>query len=142
VTAKKTNQAKNSLSNDPVASDLYLSGKQQMATRATDGINQAIEFFTEAGKRDPNFALAFSGLADAHILIAARTEKPSADDYRKAEEYALRALALDPDLAEARISLGMAKFRNFRRFRAGGKTFSSRHRDRIRRWRQRITGIR
>ncbi len=114
VTTKKNGDAKNSLSADGVANDLYLSGKKQMATRTTDGINKAIEFFTEAGKRDPNFALAFSGLADAHILIASRKEKSPADDYRKAEEYALRALALDPDLAEARISLGMAKFRNSR----------------------------
>jgi serine/threonine-protein kinase len=107
---------------DNVANELYLSGKQQLETRTDDGVNKAIQFFTEAAERDPNFALAFSGLADAHILLAGKQENP-APAYRKAEEYAVKAITLDPDLAEARISLGMAKFRNTRDFAAAEKHF-------------------
>lgn len=107
---------------DAVADGLYLAGKQQLGTRSKDGINKAIEFFNEAAKRDPNFALAFSGLADAHILFADKQED-SATAYRKAEEFAVKALALEPDLAEARISLGMAKFRNTGDFNQAEKHF-------------------
>jgi serine/threonine protein kinase/Tfp pilus assembly protein PilF len=107
---------------DEVAESLYVSGKQQLATRSQKGIEKAIEFFTEAVKRDPNFSLAFSGLADAHVLSASY-QKNSATAYQKAEEFAVKALALDPDLAEARISLGMAKFRNTGDFSAAEKHF-------------------
>jgi serine/threonine protein kinase/Tfp pilus assembly protein PilF len=122
--AEKTEQnQEKSLSADPVANDLYLSGKRQLAMRTADGLNKAIEFFGEAARRDPNFALAFAGLADAQILIAVRQEKPSEGAYRKAEESAVKALALDPDLAEARVSLGMAKFRITRDFAQSEKHF-------------------
>ena len=108
-------------SNDPVADEFYLAGKQQMSTRTEEGINKAIEFFNQAVRRDPNFAHAFSGLADAHILLAGYSGNQN--NFRKAEEYAVKALALNPDLAEARLSLGMAKFRNTRDFAAAEKHF-------------------
>lgn len=112
-----------SLSSDPVANDLYQSGKQQLATRTKDGINKAVEFFNEAVRRDPNFALAFSGLAETQILIAGQHGASPVESYRKAEEYAVKALAIDPDLAEARVSLGMAKFKNTRDFSQAEKHF-------------------
>jgi serine/threonine protein kinase/Tfp pilus assembly protein PilF len=108
---------------DAVADGLYLAGKQQMEARTPEGINKAIEFFTEAVSRDPNFALAFTGLADAHLLIAVVQKNLSSDYYQKAEEYAVKALALEPDLAEARISLGMAKFRSVNDFATAEKHF-------------------
>jgi serine/threonine-protein kinase len=74
-------------------------------------VNRAIKLFTEATRRDPNFALAFSGLADAHIVLADKDDK-AATAYRTAEEHALKALALDPDLAEARTSLAMTTYKN------------------------------
>ncbi|MDQ3801622.1 MAG: protein kinase [Acidobacteriota bacterium] len=107
---------------DSVADGLYLAGKRQMEIRTQDALNKAIEFFNEAVERDPNFALAYSGLADAHILTAGQHKNPL-EAYRKAEDYALKALALDPDLAEARISLGMAKFINTKDFAAAEKHF-------------------
>jgi eukaryotic-like serine/threonine-protein kinase len=108
---------------DAVADSLYLAGKQQLETRSPEGVNRAIEFFTEATKRDPQFALAFSGLADAHIVLAGQQKDKVPTAYGKAEEYALKALALDPDLAEARVSLAMATFRNTGNFAAAEKQF-------------------
>jgi serine/threonine protein kinase/tetratricopeptide (TPR) repeat protein len=107
---------------DSVADGLYLAGKRQLEIRTQDALNKAIEFFNEAVERDPNFALAYSGLADAHILTAGQHKNPP-EVYRKAEDYALKALALDPDLAEARISLGMVKFINTKDFAAAEKHF-------------------
>ena len=108
---------------DPTADEFYLAGRRQLQARTPEGINKAIEFFTAAVGRDPNFTLAFSGLADAHILRASGRVPPLPEDFRKAEEYAVKALALDPDLAEARVSLAMAKFRNSRDFAAAEKHF-------------------
>jgi tetratricopeptide (TPR) repeat protein len=97
---------------DAAADGLYLAGRQQMTVRTADGINKSIELFKEAAERDPNFAHAFSGLSDAYILLGDRRMKEPAEAYRLAEEYAVKALALDPDLVEARISLAMNKFRH------------------------------
>lgn len=127
-------ESKMPLSADAVANELYQAGKQQLAARTPDDINRAIEFFSEAAERDPNFAAAFSGLADAHILLAfsgladgnilqnGRNGK-SAAAYRQAEEYAVKALALEPDLAEARTSLAMARFVNTGDLAAAEKHF-------------------
>ena len=108
---------------DPVADEFYLAGKRQMELRTIEGINKAVEFFAAAVEHDPNFTLAFAGLADAHILLASGRVPPLPEDFKKAEEYAVKALALDPDLAEARVSLGMAKFRNSGDFAAAEKDF-------------------
>ncbi|HEY8560854.1 MAG TPA: tetratricopeptide repeat protein, partial [Pyrinomonadaceae bacterium] len=97
---------------DPVAEEFYQAGKKQLETRSIDGINRALKLFAEAAGRDPNFALAFSGLADAHIVLADKDRKAAATAYRAAEEHALKALTLDPDLAEARTSLAMAIYKN------------------------------
>lgn len=115
----------NSLSSDAAANEFYRAGLQQLAARKAAEIGKAIEFFNEAVRRDPNFARAFAGLADAYILKASANgqEKPSSDFYTKAEEYAIKALSLDPDLAEARVSLGMAKFKNSGDFAAAEKHF-------------------
>jgi serine/threonine-protein kinase len=86
-------------------------------------VNRAIKLFAEATKRDPNFALAFSGLADAHIVLADKDKNAAATAYRTAEEYALKALALDPDLAEARTSLAMTTYKNTGNLAAAEKHF-------------------
>jgi serine/threonine protein kinase/tetratricopeptide (TPR) repeat protein len=122
-TLQKSGDAADSLSSDAAANELYRSGKLMLEDRTPDGINKAIEFFNEAVSRDPNFALAFTGLADAYILIGSAQPNLSADNYRKAEDYAVRALALNPDLPETRISLGMAKFRSIHDFAAAEKHF-------------------
>lgn len=110
------------LSNDATANDFYRSGRLLLATRKSDDVKKAVDFFNEAVKRDANFALAFSSLADAYIVLATTSENPK-NEYRTAEELATKSLALDPDLAEARVSLGMAKFRNTGDFAAAEKHF-------------------
>ncbi|MDQ4120740.1 MAG: protein kinase [Acidobacteriota bacterium] len=109
--------------NDAVADELYQAGTQQLETRSLEGVNRAIKLFTEATKRDPNFALAFSGLADAHLVLADKDKKAAQTAYKTAEEYALKALALDPDLAEARTSLAMTTYKNTGNFAAAEKHF-------------------
>src|SRR5258708_18524712 len=77
--------------------------------RTKEAVNQSIEYFQRATELDPDYALAYAGLADAYGSLAhlqyARTEEV----YPKAEAAALKALALDEELPEAHAALGYIK---------------------------------
>ena len=88
------------------AYQLYLKGRFYWNRRTGADFQQAIPFFQEAIAKDPNYALAFTGLADTYALIAVYTNAPAREVMPKAKEAALKALALDDNLAEAHASLG------------------------------------
>ena len=96
--------AKNPTENSE-AYQLYLKGRFYWNKRTGAGFNQAIDYFRQAIEKDPNYALAYAGLADCYVLRPGRQNQ----ELSKAKEAAARALALDPTLAEAHASLGMAK---------------------------------
>ncbi len=86
---------------------LYLKGRYHTNKRTFDWIKKGIEFFQQAIDLDPNYALAYAGLADAYAFLSSSTgECPPSEFYPKAQAAALRALELDPRLAEAHTSLG------------------------------------
>jgi TolB-like protein/Tfp pilus assembly protein PilF len=84
---------------------LYLKGRFYWNKRTAEGFNQAVDYFRQAIERDPDYALAYAGLADCYILRPGRQR----EELPKAKEAAERALALDPTLAEAHTSLAFAK---------------------------------
>jgi len=88
----------------------YLRGRYYVTSKRTeDWIRRGIESFQRAIDLDPNYALAYSGLADAYAFLASSTgERAPRDAYPKAKAAALRALELDDALAEARASLGFS----------------------------------
>ncbi|HYN85340.1 MAG TPA: hypothetical protein VER32_08815 [Pyrinomonadaceae bacterium] len=89
---------------------LYLKGRYFINKRTTDWIKRGVELLREAIDTDPAFAHAYAGLADAYALLASSTgEQPPAEFYPMARAAALRALELDPTLAEAHTSLGFYK---------------------------------
>jgi len=88
------------------AFQLYLKGRFYWSKRSPQGLQRAIPFFQQAIEKDPNYALAYSGLADTYALIAAYTNQPAREVMPKAKDAALKALALDDKLAEAHASLG------------------------------------
>jgi TolB-like protein/DNA-binding winged helix-turn-helix (wHTH) protein len=90
-------------STDPEAFDLYLRGRYAWNQRNFESFKTAISFFNQAIGRDPNFALAYSGLADARALLVLYGDNPA--HLSEAKEAAERALAIDPTLAEAHTSL-------------------------------------
>lgn len=94
---------------DPEAYDLYLKGRYYWNQRTPGAIKESIRYFQQAANKDPNFASAFSGLAQAYNIgniIGAFTANESLP---KAREAAMKAIQLDPDLAEAHAALGMEK---------------------------------
>lgn len=91
---------------NPEAFQLYLQGRFYWNKRTPPDLKRAIPFFEQAIEKDPNYALAYTGLADTYALIAAYTTVPPREVMPKAKEAALKALALDDNLAEAHASLG------------------------------------
>jgi serine/threonine-protein kinase len=91
---------------DAAAYDLYLQGREKWRTRETPALVEAIDDFRAAIARDSSFALAWSGLADAIDALAWR-ETPYIHLVPEARNAALRALAIDPELAEAWVSAGI-----------------------------------
>ena len=96
----------------PEAYSLYLKGRHSLNTRTEKGLKDAIQKFESSIKRDPKFALAYTGLADAYSILASYSLEyvPPKEGFPKAKTAAERALSLDDHLAEAHASLGLVKF--------------------------------
>jgi len=87
----------------------YLRGRFYWNKRTTDSIKRAVRHFEAAIQIDPHYALAYSGLADAHIVLCLYGRVAPAEGMPRAIEAAQRALQIDEWLPEAHISLGCAK---------------------------------
>ena len=94
---------------DPEAHRLYLLGRYHFQKFTRAGWTNAIHYYEEALKVDPNFALAYSGLADTYGWAGGQL-MPGREAWAKEMELAQKALALDPNLAEAHLSMGIALF--------------------------------
>jgi serine/threonine-protein kinase len=88
------------------AYELYLRGRHQWNMRSGEGLQNALHYFEAALQHDPKYAAAYSGIADYHIAVASWGLARPAEAWPKAKAAAVRALEQDPDLAEARASLG------------------------------------
>ncbi|MEE4161171.1 MAG: tetratricopeptide repeat protein [Woeseiaceae bacterium] len=98
---------KTTSSSDVTAYEFYLRGRHFMHRFRKTHIEFARQMFREAIDADPNFALAWAGYADCHSLLIMYAD-PRADYRREAARASKRALELDPDLAEAHASRGLA----------------------------------
>jgi Tfp pilus assembly protein PilF len=89
------------------AYQLYLQGRFYWNRRTAGGVNKAIDYFQQAIAKDPNYALAYSGLADSYYSLARNSAALSPKEAgAKARQAAEKALDLDPVLGEAHASLG------------------------------------
>jgi TolB-like protein/Flp pilus assembly protein TadD len=89
------------------AYQLYLKGRYYTNKRTEEWIKKGIESFHQATDLDPNYALAYAGIADAYAFLASSTGGyPPREAYPKAKAAALKALEIDDALAEAHTSLG------------------------------------
>jgi TolB-like protein/Tfp pilus assembly protein PilF len=90
---------------NPEAYELYLKGRFYWNRRTAADFKQAIAYFEQAIAKDPNYALAYSGLADAYTLLTVYTNEVPRELMPKAKAAALKALEIDDKLAEAHASL-------------------------------------
>jgi serine/threonine-protein kinase len=90
------------------AYELYLKGRFYWNKRTAEALLKSVEYFNQAIEKDPNYALAYAGLAEAHIVLPFYSGVSTHDSYPKAKTAARRALELDPSLAEARTALAAA----------------------------------
>src|SRR6266550_1068566 len=91
--------------NNTEAYQSYLRGRYYWNKRTGDGFKKAVEEFQQAIDRDPNYALAYDGLADCYLLLEQYTSTPANETLPKAKAAAERVLQIDDSLAEAHASL-------------------------------------
>jgi serine/threonine protein kinase/tetratricopeptide (TPR) repeat protein len=94
---------------DLEAYSLYLKGRYSWNKRTGEGMKRAIAYFQQAIEKDPDYAMAYTGLADSYILLPYYYSFPPKEAYPKAKQAAKQALKKDQTLAEAHTSLGMVK---------------------------------
>lgn len=92
------------------AYQLYLQGRYFWNRRTEDGLRRSISYFRQAIAEDPNYALAYAGLADAYALLSPFSVETARQASPDAKAAALKALQLDNSLAEAHASLAITTF--------------------------------
>lgn len=127
---------------NPAAYDAYLKGRLYFTTEFTkpDSLRKAQHLFEEAIQKDPNFALAYAGLADTYVYLAFAEALPKDAAYHSAKDALAKALQLDDTIGEAYDTLGLlnsqfdwdwdAAERNFNRAIALAPSYSCAHEDR------------
>ena len=106
LTPEEKKLIKKSQTENPEAYNLYLQGRFFWYKRTEEGLKKSVEYFNKALAVDPEYALAYAGLADAYSIQAWWEWSPMREGYEKAKEMALRALEIDKNLAEAHATLG------------------------------------
>ena len=95
---------------NPDAEQFYLKGRFYWEKRTPDGLNKALDYFTQAIVHDANYAPAYVGLADCYNLLREYTLMPASEAYPRALAAAQRAVELDDQSSEAHASLAFALF--------------------------------
>ena len=107
---EKTRLAKSSAIN-PEAYQLYLKGRYFGNQATAAGLNKSIEYFKQAIDKQPDYALAYAGLADSYSALGGDwLYLPPTESFPKSKAAAMKALELDDTLAEAHAALAYATF--------------------------------
>jgi TolB-like protein/Tfp pilus assembly protein PilF len=108
---------------DTEAYRYYLKGRFYWNKRTEENFRRGIENFRQAIELDPNYALAFAGLADSYILLGFYCAEAPNEVMPKAKAAAVKALELDDSLAEAHNSLAYIHFTYEWKWSAAEKEF-------------------
>jgi TolB-like protein/Tfp pilus assembly protein PilF len=95
---------------DPAAYDLYLRGRHEWRRITPSGNRAALQYYREAIQRDPNYALAWSGIAQTLGAAPINSEVRPADVAALARDAARRAVELAPDVSEVQVAWGYQHF--------------------------------
>ena len=108
---------------DPEAERLYLRGRYMLGKRTEESLRRGIDYLIAATARDGQFAAAHSGIADGYGMLGYFAFDSPRDVFPLAQAAVTRALALDPDSAEAHTSLGYILHRYEWRFADAERAF-------------------
>jgi TolB-like protein/Tfp pilus assembly protein PilF len=95
---------------NPEAYQLYLQGRYFWNKRNEADIRKSLDYFQKAIDKDPTYALAYAGLADAYSVLPSYTNETGHESYPKARAAAMKAMELDDSLAEPHATLGTVLF--------------------------------
>src|SRR5205823_6754503 len=125
--AKLTGSEKNAIAaqttENTEAHEFYLKGRYFWNKRTGPELRKAIDYFKQAIDKDPNYALAYAGLADSFVLLSAYGAGSPQESLPPAKTAAKKALDLDDTLAEAHTSLGQILFVDDLDFASSTKEF-------------------
>jgi len=107
----------------PEVEELYLKGRYSWNKRTPEALNQAVDYFSQAISRDPNYAKAYVGLADSYNLLREFASMPESEAYGRAFAAASKAAELDPSSAEAHATLGFIYYWAKRDLAAASREF-------------------
>jgi Tfp pilus assembly protein PilF len=105
LTGEEKKQAVKGGTNNPEAYQLYLKGRYYWEKRTRDSLDKAKDYFNQAIEKDPNYALAYVGLADYYDVLSDYAPVSASDTAPKARAAAQKALAIDDTLPEAHATL-------------------------------------
>jgi serine/threonine protein kinase/Tfp pilus assembly protein PilF len=108
LTGEQKAKLSNGGTSDPEAYQLYLKGRYYWDKRTPEALNKGRDYFQQAIDKDPNYALAYVGLAEYYAVISDYTYIPYSETNPKVKTYATRALAIDDTHAEAHALLAIA----------------------------------
>ncbi|MBX7218530.1 MAG: winged helix-turn-helix domain-containing protein [Blastocatellia bacterium] len=106
LSSEEETQLSKRYTNSTLAFQAYLMGRYFWSKRTRNGFEKGIEYFEQAIRYDPDYALAYVGLADCNTLLGEYGLIPPGEAFPRAEAAVRRALHLDDKLAEAHASLG------------------------------------
>ena len=96
--------------NDAAAYQLYLRGQLTWNGRRQNWIEQSLDYYHQAAQKDPNFALAHIGIADAYIMLSGHRRISMQEAETRARPSIMRALEIDDSLAQAHNALAELKY--------------------------------
>jgi eukaryotic-like serine/threonine-protein kinase len=105
LTGETKDHVVKSQTSDPEAYQQYLKGRYYWEKRTPDSLEKSKDYFNQAIEKDPNYALAYVGLADYYNVVSDYGPIPASDTAPKARAAAEKALAIDDSLAEAHAAL-------------------------------------
>jgi tetratricopeptide (TPR) repeat protein len=115
--AKLTGSEERAISAKPTADlqahELYLKGRYLWNRRTGANLKKALSYFQQAADKDPNYALAYAGIADTCGLFSVYGVGAPQEYLPRAKAAAEKALALDDSLAEAHTSMGYVYYASF-----------------------------
>lgn len=111
LTGEQQQQLSKHYTDDTEAYQSYIKGRYYWNKRSAEDLKKSVSYFEDAILQDPNYALAYAGLADAYSTLGVLDDLSPQETMPKARSAALKALELDDTLAEAHASLGYVKHR-------------------------------